>query len=200
VKVNLYAEGTRYFYNEKTGQDFSERGVFLVDTVELNESNHWSYSWVDQPTKVREILRYGTYLYSYTRYYIREAYPYAMDYAISYEDGEGKSLATESCEVDHSVKFPLKFQTWWDPYENDAVNLVPVDGGTVVIRNEQSNELSLAGAMGIRGYLLGGAALLLLDGVIYIQQKKGRKRKPGGITDEKDLREAQGRDGEFYHR
>jgi hypothetical protein len=197
VKVNLYAEGTRYFYNEKTGHDFSERGVFLVDTVELNESNNWTYSWVDQPRKVQEVLKYGTYLYSYTKYYIREAYPYAMDYAISYEDGEGNGLATESYEVDHSVKFPLKLSTWWDPYENDAVDLVPADGGTVIIRNEQSNKLSNTGAMGYRGYLLGGAALLLVDCVIFF---KGRKRRPGGNADEKDLRETQGRDGEFYHR
>lgn len=182
VQVNLYARGSRYFYNETTGQDFYEEGIFLVDTVELNASNHWTYSWVDQPRRVHQLLRYGTYLYTYDEFFIREAYPYAMDYDISYGDGSGQSLTTTALKVDHRVKFPK----WWDPYESGTVTAAPADKGTVIIYNEQSYQLTHAAANCIRWLLIGGGVFLLANGVFFTI-KKCRKNKTGGKLDEEDL-------------
>jgi LPXTG-motif cell wall-anchored protein len=166
VRVLLYATGTR----QKTGEDESQEGTWMIGSATLNADNGWKYTW-------KNLSKDGSgpyYSYEYSSFYIAEA---AMDaYDVTYQDEKGNKLGTEKLLVDIS-DVTLK------PGETAEVKAASANSGTIVIVNADPYVLPHAGGIGTNWFTLSGTTIVIAACFVYIfiRYRKRQTRKGGEV-------------------
>jgi LPXTG-motif cell wall-anchored protein len=167
VTVNLYGKGTA------VNGDTTTEGIWLIDTVELNEANNWTYKWEDLPLTETD----GDTEYTYDNLYIAEA---AMDsFAPKYADSSGNELSTDALTINSAVdESDADSEEESEEGNNVAeeVNAVIADGGSVVITNNKTYTLPESGGIGTHVFTLSAVLLLTAAGFMYIYSKRKDKR------------------------